>query len=216
MAAGVELGLSKVHFPIRALGPGQRIGIWFQGCSIRCPGCMSRDTWVAPRSFTTVEALVAKIGVWLQEADGITISGGEPFDQPAALGALLAQVRLLSARTILVYSGYLFESLQEKHSQAFDAIDVLISGPFDRTRKEKSLLRGSANQQVHCLSESGAALWRLVETGGGGGLDLIAEADGAVWIAGIPSPGDLELLGERLRMAGVRAGTSAGRLGRIP
>ncbi len=111
MPISVELGLSKVHFPIRALGPGRRIGIWFQGCSIRCPGCISRDTWAQARTTTTVEALVAKISVWLPEADGITISGGEPFDQPAALAALLAQVRLLTACSILVYSGYPFEGL---------------------------------------------------------------------------------------------------------
>ncbi len=216
MAISVELGLSKVHFPVRALGPGQRIGIWFQGCSIRCPGCMSRDTWAAPRTFISVEALVAKVSVWLPEADGITISGGEPFDQPEALAALLAQVRLLSGCSILVYSGYPFETLRDKYPQALAAIDVLISEPFDGTHLQSALLRGSANQKVHCLSERGAALWRLAEADGGGGLDLIAGADGEVWIAGIPAPGDLEHLGRRLRMAGIQTGTSAGRLGGTP
>lgn len=216
MAIDAKLGLSKVHFPVRALGPGRRIGIWFQGCSIRCPGCMSRDTWAAPRAFTTVEALVAKISAWLTEADGITISGGEPFDQPEALAALLARVRLLSERSVLVYSGYPFETLRDKHPHALAAIDVLISGPFDGNQREKRLLRGSANQQVHCLTERGAALWRLAEESGAGGLDLIAEADGAVWMAGIPAPGDLERLAERLRIAGIEIGTSAGRLGGIP
>ncbi|HAU1321526.1 TPA: radical SAM protein, partial [Legionella pneumophila] len=37
--------ISRVHFPVTTLGPGHRIGIWFQGCSIRCPGCISTDTW---------------------------------------------------------------------------------------------------------------------------------------------------------------------------
>ncbi len=216
MAIGVKLGLSKVHFPVRALGPGRRIGIWFQGCSIRCPGCMSRDTWAAPRTFATVEALVAKISVWLPEADGITISGGEPFDQPEALAALLAQVHLLSECSILVYSGYPFETLLDKHPQVLAAIDVLISEPFDGTQQQKALLRGSANQQVRCLTERGAALWRLAQAGCEGGLDLIIEADGSVWMAGIPAPGDLGRLGSRLRKAGVQAGTSAGRLGGIP
>ncbi|MCT5046402.1 radical SAM protein, partial [Pseudomonas aeruginosa] len=27
------------------MGTGRRLGIWFQGCSIRCPGCISADTW---------------------------------------------------------------------------------------------------------------------------------------------------------------------------
>lgn len=37
--------LSRLHFPVTTLGPGRRIGVWFQGCSIRCAGCISRDTW---------------------------------------------------------------------------------------------------------------------------------------------------------------------------
>ena len=57
----------------------------------------------------------------------ITISGGEPFDQPEALVALLAQVHLLSECSILVYSGYPFETLLDKHPQVLAAIDVLIS-----------------------------------------------------------------------------------------
>ena len=33
------------HFPVTALGPGPRLGLWVQGCHLACPGCMSRDTW---------------------------------------------------------------------------------------------------------------------------------------------------------------------------
>ena len=46
-----QIGLNRVHFPVTALGPGRRVGIWLQGCSIRCPGCMSLDTW-APAAAT--------------------------------------------------------------------------------------------------------------------------------------------------------------------
>ena len=38
------LALSRMHFPVTTLGPGNRIGIWVQGCTIRCPGCVSADT----------------------------------------------------------------------------------------------------------------------------------------------------------------------------
>lgn len=41
----MNLALSRMHFPVTTLGPGDRIGIWFQGCSIRCTGCISKDTW---------------------------------------------------------------------------------------------------------------------------------------------------------------------------
>ena len=41
------IAINKAHYPVTVLGPGQRIGIWFQGCRIHCPGCVSQDTWAA-------------------------------------------------------------------------------------------------------------------------------------------------------------------------
>jgi anaerobic ribonucleoside-triphosphate reductase activating protein len=43
----MNIALNKAHFPVTVLGPGRRIGLWLQGCSIRCAGCVSRDTWEA-------------------------------------------------------------------------------------------------------------------------------------------------------------------------
>ncbi|WP_461325238.1 4Fe-4S cluster-binding domain-containing protein [Bradyrhizobium diazoefficiens] len=42
----IRISVSRIHFPVTTLGPGRRLGIWFQGCSIRCPGCISMDTWM--------------------------------------------------------------------------------------------------------------------------------------------------------------------------
>src|SRR5215831_1013285 len=89
----MRISISRIHFPVSTLGPGQRIGIWFQGCSIRCPGCISMDTWAEGRGITTVEEVINSIIPWLSKADGITISGGEPFDQPDALLELTARIR---------------------------------------------------------------------------------------------------------------------------
>ena len=46
-----SVSISRLHFPVTTLGPGHRIGIWFQGCSIRCEGCLSMDTWAPGRAF---------------------------------------------------------------------------------------------------------------------------------------------------------------------
>ena len=70
--------------------------VWIQGCSIRCEGCISADTWAAGRGETTVDEVFASISAWLLEADGVTVSGGEPFDQPSGLAALLRRVRSAS------------------------------------------------------------------------------------------------------------------------
>lgn len=211
-----KVGISRVHFPITALGPGRRIGIWFQGCSIRCPGCMSRDSWATARRKTTVSQLLQRIEPWLFDADGITISGGEPFEQPAALLELLEGLRRVVDTNVLVYSGFPFEQLDEQHASIIAQIDLLISEPFDEAQAVSAPLLGSANQRVTCLTERGEELWRKAEADWRdrrGRLDLVEEPNGAIWIAGVPGPGDLERLGNRLRDVGVLAWTSAGRLG---
>ena len=58
VAMTARIALSRIHFPVTTLGPGRRIGIWFQGCSIRCPGCISMDTWAQGRGNTTIEEVV--------------------------------------------------------------------------------------------------------------------------------------------------------------
>ena len=80
-----EIFLSRLHFPVTALGPGRRIGLWVQGCSIRCAGCISLDTWAPGKGSTTVAAVAEVIMRWIDEADGLTISGGEPLDQADAI-----------------------------------------------------------------------------------------------------------------------------------
>ncbi len=69
----MELSLSRVHFPVTTLGPGRRLGIWFQGCSIRCPGCISADTWGPGRRRIALARLLADIQPWLEQAEGITV-----------------------------------------------------------------------------------------------------------------------------------------------
>src|SRR6185503_5851184 len=79
-AAGnlTTMRLSRLHYPLTELGPGRRAGVWFQGCTIRCPGCMSVDTW--PRRPERAVPVAEVLG-WLAglgPVDGVTISGGEP------------------------------------------------------------------------------------------------------------------------------------------
>jgi anaerobic ribonucleoside-triphosphate reductase activating protein len=211
-----KVGISRVHFPITALGPGRRIGIWFQGCSIRCDGCMSRDTWAVARRKMTVSELLYRVQPWLDEANGITISGGEPFEQPEALMELLEGLRTAADTNVIAYSGSSLEQLIERHPSILEHIDLLISEPFDSMKAVSAPLFGSANQRATCLTKRGAEIWHIAEAAWrdrGGRLDLIAEADGPIWVAGVPGPGDLERLGTRLRRAGITPLTSAGRLG---
>lgn len=212
--------LAQVHYPVTALGPGRRVGIWFHGCSLHCAGCMSRDTWAGPaRVVMTVDDLLASHSEGFATAEGVTISGGEPFEQPDGLLALLQALRSFPHLSVIVYSGLALEALRAGHAERLALIDVLISDPFIASQAISAPLRGSANQRVSCLSARGEALWRDVEEDWcqrGARLDLIADDAGAIWFAGVPAPGDLDRLDQRFYAAGIFAWTSAGRLGGKP
>ncbi|MGZ3458532.1 MAG: 4Fe-4S single cluster domain-containing protein, partial [Archangium sp.] len=159
----MRLFLSRLHFPVHTLGPGARIGLWLQGCSIRCPGCISADTWAPERGETTVAAVMATLAPWLPVADGITVSGGEPFDQPEALRALLAHLREVTPGDILVFTGYAREALEEPLRAYAGLIDALITDPFEVASPQTRALRGSDNQRLHCLTPLGEARFRAYE-----------------------------------------------------
>ncbi|AJQ47503.1 MULTISPECIES: 4Fe-4S single cluster domain-containing protein [Pseudomonas] len=201
----MDLSLSRMHFPVTTLGPGRRIGIWFQGCSIRCPGCISADTWGPGHRRLSLEQLLEQITPWLQEAEGITLSGGEPFDQFDALRSLLEGLRRLSKLDILVYSGYSLEQLDEPLLQTNGLIDALISDPYIEALSQTMALRGSDNQRLSLLTPLGRARLgdyeRLLEPTDKA-LDLMFDESGSVWMAGIPRRDDLLRLRDLLHEQG--------------
>ena len=201
----MDLSLSRMHFPVTTLGPGRRIGIWFQGCSIRCPGCISADTWGPGHRRLSLERLLEQITPWLHEAEGITISGGEPFDQLDALRSLLEGLRRLSKLDILVYSGYSLEQLDKSLLQTKGLIDALISDPYIEALSQTMALRGSDNQRLSLLTPLGRARLghyeRLLEPTDKA-LDLMFDESGSVWMAGIPRRDDLLRLRDLLHEQG--------------
>ncbi|WP_295937783.1 4Fe-4S single cluster domain-containing protein [uncultured Xanthomonas sp.] len=206
------LDLSRVHFPVTALGPGRRLGIWFQGCSIRCPGCISADTWGPGRGRTTVAQLLKHVQPWLGEADGVTISGGEPFDQPDALLELLATLRQRTNVDVLVYSGHLLERLTPLLARVDGLIDALISDPFAQHQPQTRVLRGSDNQRLSLLTALGHARFAAFERPlrpEDKVLDLMLDDNGSIWMAGIPRRDDLLRLRDLLHDHGHRLQVSA-------
>jgi len=200
----VRIAISRVHFPVTTLGPGRRLGIWFQGCSIRCPGCISADTWAADRGGLELAELFGQIEGWLEQAEGITISGGEPFDQADALGALLRGLRERVSADILVYSGYAFERLERPLAALEGMIDALITDPFVLDAPQRLPIRGSDNQRLHRLTALGRSRFADYDAPGreGGAFDVMFDEDGTVWLAGIPRRGDFERLRAELGRLG--------------
>jgi pyruvate formate lyase activating enzyme len=91
-------------------GPGIRTVVFFSGCSLRCKYCHNPDTWFRKRGnkMTVAEVLeeVVKYKSYYKfSGGGITISGGEPMDQPDFLQELLLACRENGVHTTLDTSG---------------------------------------------------------------------------------------------------------------
>ncbi len=199
-AAGMSINLNRLHFPVHSLGFGQRIAIWVQGCSLHCPGCISRDTWQHGSGTIPVSQLFANLEPWLEQADGLTISGGEPFEQPEALSHVLRWWRHRHAGDVLVFSGFSWERLQHQHAAQLALIDVLISDPFVAAAGHELPLRGSDNQRLHRLTP--LARSRYEQLTRQRALDLCWDGH-RIWMAGIPHPDDMAALHDQLRSQGV-------------
>jgi|SRR6267142_172352 len=202
------IAISRLHFPITTLGPGKRIGIWVQGCSIRCSGCISADTWATGTGETTVEAVVDAIRPWLAHAQGVTISGGEPFDQPVALEALVRAIRAEMNGDILIFTGYSFSAVQRHIHRLSGLIDGLITDPYDRNAPQTLALRGSDNQELHCLTPVGEARfsgYNRLATPDDRRLEVMFDDEhGSVWMVGIPAHDHFPRLRNMLEASGHR------------
>jgi len=195
-----SINLNRLHFPVSTLGFGQRVALWVQGCSLQCPGCISHDTWEPNRGQVPFSQLTATIEPWLEQSDGLTISGGEPFEQPEALARLLAWWRQSHRGDILVFSGMSWERLCKHHSDVLAQIDVVVSDPFLASAGHDLPLRGSDNQRLHRLTHLAEERYAVIADQRV--LDLCWDGN-RVWMAGIPHPADLALLHERLRNQGL-------------
>jgi len=200
--------INKIHYPVQSLGYGNRIGIWLQGCTIHCSGCLNRDTWVFDKEKeVSISSLMEQLADWVSEADGITISGGEPFDQPEALHFLLQALRSSIEGDILVFSGYTWEHLQSRHSSLLALIDVLVSDPYRASSGQTLAMRGSDNQRAWLLSDLGRLRYPSTlneETWDNETRQMDVEVDAdCIWMAGIPKPDDLVKLKQLLAARGL-------------
>lgn len=131
-------------------GPGLRMVIWVQGCKHNCFKCHNPQTHDYNGGFDKdIDELANEIRK-AQMQDGLTISGGEPFDKVEELCCLLDKIQDLNLN-VWCYSGYTYEYLK-KHpvkSKLLEKIDVIIDGRFEWELRNFSLkYRGSSNQRI--------------------------------------------------------------------
>lgn len=148
--------VERILCPIVTLGPGKRLVIWTKGCSKKCPGCISPEMAVIGSAENIEVQQVFHIVKNIFETEGfegITISGGDPFEQLEEILDLVERLREL-VDDILVYTGYVWESFgktldEGTRKRIEENISVLIDGPYIQERNVSGLaLRGSDNQKM--------------------------------------------------------------------
>jgi anaerobic ribonucleoside-triphosphate reductase activating protein len=127
---------------------------------------------------------------WNDAVEGLTLSGGEPFQQATALAALCVRVRAARpSASIMAFSGYAIEELRALDAPPGAAallaqLDLLVDGRFDVRAPTERPWRASANQRLWILGR------RPADTAAAesGTAEVHVEADGRVLLSGFPDP----------------------------
>ena len=134
-------------------GPRNRAVVFFSGCKHDCPGCHNKEMQdFNYGELITTDEIVEKIEQSMPLIKGVTISGGDPFEQPEALLELVQRIRDLGL-DIWVYTGYTIDELRSRFDRnitgVLDIIDVLVDGRFIEDMKDNAPKHvGSSNQRI--------------------------------------------------------------------
>ena len=141
----------------RANGPGIRFAVWVQGCSLGCSGCFNPETHASGDGARSTDdifgALLASLPV-----DGVTVTGGEPLEQPAALTDFVRLIRSdprTSGSSVIVLSGFTPDEIRSdvSRSAAVEFVDTVVAGRYNRGLHLGAGLRGSSNKTYWHLSD---------------------------------------------------------------
>lgn len=138
-------------------GPGLRFVCFVQGCPHHCPGCHNPDSHNFNSGTVMTTDEVIKEMVCNPLTDGLTLSGGEPFEQ-AEDCMVIARAAHDHGLNVWCYTGYTLEHLMEHGTgdqiALLAEIDVLVDGPFLLAERTLNLpWRGSRNQRIINLRE---------------------------------------------------------------
>lgn len=147
-------------------GSGVRVGLYTQGCPLKCDGCHNKEQQNYDGGYEYTEETKNRI-LQLCAPDyisGLSILGGEPLIERNLrdLAKLIKEFKSrFPAKTIWIWTGYTYEFLKSKFKVSdsnydninfiFDNIDVLVDGPFILAKKDisdKNIFRGSSNQRL--------------------------------------------------------------------
>lgn len=164
--------IARILYPVQNLGPGNRLGIWVSGCGRDCHGCANPELRIQkPEHKMSLGALARIIHMLPALPDAVTITGGEPFDQPEGLSELCRWLSANVSRDILVYSGYTLRQLRERKDSLTDlalmSISALIDGEYVAALNRGNQLKGSENQTLHVFRPQYADAYSRLDCPGG-------------------------------------------------
>ena len=141
-------------------GPGIRTSLYVSGCTHHCKGCFNEETWDfnngVPYTLETEDYIIQQ----LSNKDGLSLLGGDPFDNLKDLDLydLIARVREeYPDQTIWCWTGYTYEQIIKDADMYhfFSLLDVVVDGRFIESKKDIKLkFKGSTNQRVIDVKES--------------------------------------------------------------
>lgn len=142
-----------------ANGPGIRTTIFVTGCTHKCHNCFNEeyqdfdfgDPWTQQETDEVIEDLK------LDEVRGLTILGGEPFQNEVDLLEVLRDIKKEVQKDIWIFSGYTYEEIlkDQDKKKLLEECDVLVDGRFVEALKDLSLrFRGSSNQRIIDVQKS--------------------------------------------------------------
>jgi pyruvate formate lyase activating enzyme len=147
-------------------GPGTRFVAFLAGCPLRCQYCHSPDTWYRGNGVaTTADDLMLEIRRYERflkvAGGGVTISGGEPLEQPWFTGEVLRRCKELGLHTALDTSGFLGRDADEDLLAATDLVLLDIKSGDERTYRQVTRTGSLAPtiRFAHRLAERGVPIW---------------------------------------------------------
>lgn len=165
--------IAKLEKNSIANGPGIRVTLWVQGCSIQCPGCHNQSTWDFCKGEIFNTKQVQEICKELEKdyVEGITFSGGHPLESESiwecsALARYIKQK--YPNKTIWLYTGLTLcyediikaklwggPSIGKVYSDLLMNCDIIVDGPYIESERDLTLkFRGSRNQRLIDVKET--------------------------------------------------------------
>lgn len=199
--------LNRMLWPVTTLGPGRRLGLWVQGCSLRCEGCASLDTWDPDGgSSWPIDALAHEVASILQaeSLDGISLTGGEPVQQAAPVADLLDTVTGLLGEgpDVVLFTGYTLAAARREAPSLLERCGTVVAGPFRPESPSRRLLVATSNQEVAFADDAAHDRFSAWEQTSPQRLQIAVD-DRDLYVVGIPTPGDLDRLAVGLERRGV-------------